>query len=72
MAKKLVSILMTSTSMNKTRKKAWTTLSLKHVPCVYYQLYVRKDQAKIQVLINFGCQINAIAPTYVAKLDLKV
>lgn len=45
------------------------TLSLKRVSCIHYLLYCRKDQAKIQDLINSGIEVNAMTPVYIKKLS---
>lgn len=47
-------------------------LPLECVPCIYYPLRFKKDQAKIKALLDFGNEVNGIAPAYAAKLDLKV
>lgn len=40
--------------------------------CIHYSLCFRKDQCKIQALINSGSKINMMALAYIAKLSLKV
>ena len=43
-------------------------ISLHQIPCISYLVQFQKD--KIKALINFGNQIDAMTPTYTAKLDL--
>lgn len=70
--KKLASVLVISTLITKGRKKIKPDLPLKRIPCIYYPLCFEKNQAKIQVLTNFGSKINVMAPAYATKLGLKV
>lgn len=37
-----------------------STLPLKHVPCIYYLVYFKKNEAKIQTLFDFDSEINAM------------
>lgn len=61
-------------------KKAYTLSSaengflfpLKCAPYIYYPRRFKKDQAKIQALLNFDGKINTIAPTYIASLDPEI
>lgn len=48
------------------------TLLLKHILCIHYLIWFKKNQAKIQALLDFGSEINVITPAYAAKLSLKV
>lgn len=48
------------------------TLPLERMPCIYYLFRLRKNQAEIQALINFGSKVNAITPDYTSKLGFKV
>lgn len=48
-----------------------STLPLKHVLCIYYPLYFKKDQPKIQALIDFGSKVNAMTPAYAKQLGLQ-
>lgn len=43
-------------------------LPLKHMLCIYYQLYFKKNQSKIQALIDSGNKINAMTLVYIKKL----
>lgn len=45
---------------------------LKCMPCIYHLVYLKKDQAKVQVLLNFNSKINTITPVYIARLGLKI
>ena len=48
------------------------TLPLERVPCIHYPVQFRKDQAKVQTLIDSGSEVNAMTPAYASKLGLKV
>lgn len=45
---------------------------LKHILCIYYLLCFKKNQAKIQALLNFNTEINTMTPAYMANLGLKI
>ena len=46
---------------------------LKRVPCIHYPLRFRKNKEnKLQVLIDLNNGVNAMTPSYVSKLGLKV
>lgn len=47
------------------------TPSLERVSCIQYTLYCRKDQVKIQTLINSGNEINAMTLAYAKKLEIQ-
>lgn len=47
-------------------------LLFKHIPCIYYRVWFKKDQTKIQALINSSSKDNIITWVYVAKLGLKI
>ena len=49
-----------------------TSLALDRVPCIHYPLRFRKDTAEVKALIDSGSEVNAMTPTYAAKLGLKV
>lgn len=49
-----------------------STLSLKQVVCIHHLIWFKKDQAKIQALIDFDSEINTMIPAYVDKLSLKI
>lgn len=48
------------------------TLLLKRIPCIYYLVQFKKDQVKVQALINSGNKVYIITPIYITKLDLKI
>lgn len=52
----------------KTSNLDGSTLILEHIPNIYYLLYFKKDQAKVQTLINFSNKINAMTPANTKKL----
>lgn len=33
---------------------------LKHMPCIYYLMRFKKNQAKIQALLDFGSEVNVM------------
>lgn len=81
--KQLVMILTIFTSITKAYKQFYIIFSaengilllfdtflFKYVLCIYYFLYLKKDQAEIQALINFGNDVNAIPPAYIKELGL--
>ena len=46
---------------------------LERVQCIYYPLRFYKDEKnEVRALINLGSKVNAMTPTYTAKLGLKV
>lgn len=45
-----------------------TFLPLKCMPYIYYLLQFKKNQIKVQVLINSGSKVNIITPAYTKKL----
>lgn len=47
-------------------------LPLKRVPYIHHLVRFKKDQAKIQVLLNSDSEVNVMTSAYAAKLDLKV
>ena len=67
-AKKLVSVLATSTLVTGAREEA-----LEHVPCIHYPVTFKEtDKAPVQALINSGSEINAIHPTFAKQLGLPI
>lgn len=58
--------------MIEARKEADSAFLLKHIPCIHYPVYFKKNQTKVQALLNFDNKVNAITPAYMAKLSLKV
>ena len=47
-------------------------VTLKRVPCIHYPLRFRNNTTSIRALVDLGSEVNAMTPTYIAKLDLKV
>ena len=66
-AKKLVSVLATSTLMTGAREKA---LILERVPCIHYPIQSKKNANKTQVqaLINSQSKVNSIHPNFTKQL----
>lgn len=46
--------------------------SLERVLYIYHLVRFKKDQTKIQALLDFGNEVNTMAPAYIVKLGLKV
>ena len=69
-AKKLVSVLATSSSVTETSKE--DDVVLERVPCIHYPLRFRKDTTGVRALVDSGSEVNAMTPAYAAKLGLKV
>lgn len=78
--KKRAVVLTISTWIIEAWKKAYTSSAaeknllflLKCLPCIHHLVRFKKDQAKIQPLLDFGSKINVITLAYTAKLGLKV
>lgn len=49
-----------------------TRLPLNRVPCIHHLLWVKKDQAKVQVLLDSSNDVNSMTLAYAANLSLKV
>lgn len=49
-----------------------SALQFKHVPCIYNQVYFKKDKAKIQAFLDLSGKRNVMILVYTAKLGLKV
>lgn len=45
---------------------------LKRVPYIHYSMRFKKDQLKVQALIDSGSEVNTMTRSYAAKLGLKV
>lgn len=45
---------------------------LKHTLCIHHLFHFKKDQIKVQALLNSGNKFNVIAPAYATSLDLKI
>lgn len=52
--------------------KTLSLQQLKYVPYIYHLMQFKKNQAKVQTLINSGSEINAMTLAYVAKLGFKI
>lgn len=57
-------------SITKADKKADPLL--KRVFYIHYPMCFKKDQTKIQVMIDSRSKVNSMTPAYVAKLGFKV
>ena len=71
-AKKLVSVLATSSSVTETSKK--DDVVLERVPCIHYPVQFRKNtnETQVQALIDSRSEVNAIHPTFVKELGLPI
>ena len=69
-AKKLVSVLATSSSVTEASKEDHVTLE--RVLFVYYPLRFQKDTVDVRALIDSGSEVNAMTPAYASKLGLRV
>lgn len=49
-----------------------STLLLKQVPYIYHPIWFKKEQAKVQVLLDFSSKVNVITPVYTVRLGLKI
>lgn len=47
-------------------------LLLERISYIYYLMQFKKNQVKIQALLNFGNEINTIISIYIVKQGLKV
>ena len=45
---------------------------LERVPYIHYSMRFKKDQLKVQALIDSGSEVNTMTRSYAAKLGLKV
>lgn len=45
---------------------------LEYVLCIYHPMRFKKNEVKVQTLLDFGGKINVMTLVYAAKLDLKV
>ena len=67
-AKKLISVLATSTLMTGTREEV-----LECVSCIHYPVQFKNtDKAPVQALIDSRSEVNAIYPSFVKQLDLLI
>ena len=69
-AKKLVSVLATSSSVTEASNEEHVTLE--RVPYVYYPFRFWKDTAIVTAQIDLGSEVNAMTPAYTSKLGLRV
>lgn len=46
--------------------------SLKRVPYIHHPICLKKNQAEVQALLDFGSDVNAMTSAYTTKPDLKV
>ena len=54
-------------------KKAQKVRVIEQVPCIYYLMQYQKDKSKIVLaLLDFGREVNAMTPTFVTQLGLKM
>ena len=54
--------------MTETNKE----VTLKRVSCIYYLLCFKKDTTGVRALVDLSSKVNAMTPTYTAKLGFKV
>lgn len=47
-------------------------LLLKHMPYIYHLVRFEKNQAKIELFLDFGKRLNVMTLVYVAKLGFKI
>ena len=87
-AKKLVSVLVTSTLVTRIREKAVETAeadgkdgeqsegeyseNLVHIPCIWNPVICRKKSMPVLALFDLGSEVNAIHPTFVWELGLLI
>lgn len=46
-------------------------LLFKYIPCIYYPVLFKKNQAKVQALLDFDSEVNDMTLAYTARLGLK-
>ena len=66
-AKKLVSVLATSTLMTGTREKA-----LEYVPCIHYLVQFKWNITRVQALIDLESEVNTIYPFFAKQLGFSI
>lgn len=49
-----------------------STQPLECISCIHYPVWFKKDQAKVQALLDSGNEVNAMTTAYAARLGLKV
>ena len=59
--------------MTETSRKAQEVRILDKILCIYYLIQFQRNKGKdILALLNFGSKVNAMTPSYIAQLDIKV
>ena len=48
------------------------TEALDRIPCIHYLVQFKKDTAEVRAQIDSGSEVNAMAPAYAKKLELRV
>ena len=66
-AKKLVSVLATSTSVTDARKEA-----LEHVSYIHYPIQFKKNKTQVQALVGSGSEVNAMHSFFAKQLGLLI
>ena len=66
-AKKLVSVLATSTLVTSAREEA-----LEHVSYIHYPVQFKKDKTQVQALVDLGSEVNAMHPSFAKQLGLSI
>lgn len=49
-----------------------SALLLEYILCIYYLIQFKKDQIKVQALLDSSSKVNVIPSAYTTKLGLKV
>lgn len=49
-----------------------SNLPLKSVPYIHYPVWFKKDQTKVQTLLDSDIELNGMTSAYMAKLGLKI
>lgn len=47
-------------------------LLLKCISCIYYLIEFKKDQTKVQALLDSDSKVNVMTPAYAARLGFKI
>ena len=66
-AKKLVSVSATSTSVTYAREEA-----LERIPCIHYPVQFKKDKTQVQALIDSESEVNAMHPSFTKQLGIPI
>lgn len=59
-------------SISEVREEFDAIPPLKHISYIHYLIWFKKDQAKIQALLDSGNEVNVITLISVTKLSFKV